>query len=310
MSMDKPAKRLGRGLEALLTARPQVGTPDSGTETVGKSTSDRIAVGKIGQNPYQPRKSFDEAELSDLEASLRANGLLQPISVRRLEGGGFELIAGERRLRAAQRLGWSDIPAIVHDVDDRTSLTLALVENLQRTDLNPIEEAEGYRQLAEEFGLDQGQIGDIVGKSRSTVANALRLLALPAEIRGYLKNGGLQSGHARAMLSLKEGDAIKLARTALEDGLSVREVERRAGESLATAPAVPKRGRPRKPAASAAKGASAEVKAIEDRLRRRLQTDVSVLLSGPESGEIRVRFYSSDDLNRLLVLLGVGELST
>src|SRR5690242_4332461 len=170
MSTEKP-RRLGRGLEALLATRPNA----NATDAAARQALQRIAVARIHANPYQPRTEFKPNELAELEASLKANGLLQPIVVRpRPNGDGFELIAGERRLRAATKIGWEDIPAVVRDIDDQMLLTLALVENLQRSNLNPIEEALGYQRLISDFTLTQQQIADLVGKDRTTVANILR----------------------------------------------------------------------------------------------------------------------------------------
>ena len=167
-------------------------------------------MAQIRPNPMQPRKEFREEELADLESSLRVNGLIQPVTVRPSpSGAGYELIAGERRFRAAQRLNWTEIPAIVRNVGDKELLTLALVENLQRTDLNPIEEAEGYQQLMTSYSLTQQETADIVGKDRSTVANMLRLLGLPASVRRQVREGALSLGHARALLAL--GDDIRIA---------------------------------------------------------------------------------------------------
>ncbi|MBV9879625.1 MAG: ParB/RepB/Spo0J family partition protein, partial [Gemmatirosa sp.] len=190
MATDKP-RRLGRGLEALLASR--TAAPDAPAAPSETSALRSIAVGQIRPNPYQPRQEFRPEELADLESSLKASGLLQPITVRPAPGGGagYELIAGERRYRAATNLGWTEIPAIVKEIDDQTLLTLALVENLQRADLNPIEEAEGYQRLIAEFGLTQQQVADVVGKDRSTVNNVLRLLGLPASVRRMLQDAQL-----------------------------------------------------------------------------------------------------------------------
>src|SRR6202012_3639313 len=157
----------------------------------------RVAISRIRANPFQPRREFNAEELAELQASLKASGLLQPISVRR-RGDAYELIAGERRLRAATNLGWTEIPAIVRDFDDQTMLVLALVENLQRANLNAIEEARGYRRLLEEFGLTQQQVADVVGKDRTTVTNLLRVLSLPESIQRMVENSELSTGHARA----------------------------------------------------------------------------------------------------------------
>ena len=181
------------------------GTSESGWASSGSADIQRIPIAHIRPNPFQPRKEFKTEELVELAASLEASGLLQPVTIRRVQNGGedrYELLVGERRLRAAAHLGWADIPALIRDVDDRTALTLALVENLQRSDLNPIEEAVGYAQLMEQFSLTQQQVAQAVGKERSTVANMLRLLNLPAGVQMMVRDGRLSLGHARALLML------------------------------------------------------------------------------------------------------------
>lgn len=291
MSADKqPSRRLGRGLEALLGAGAGAATT-AGAEQSGLQ---RIPIARIRPNPFQPRKEFKPEELADLETSIRESGLLQPITVR-TAAGGFELIAGERRLRSATRLGWTEIPAVIKDVDDRTLLTLALVENLQRSDLNPIEEAEGYQRLVDEFRLTQQQVADVVGKDRATVANMLRVLQLPPSVRRLLQDGQITLGHARALLALPgEREMADLAREVVARGLSVREVERRVRE----APAPRKSAKTTRPDVR-----SAEARQIEQQLRRRLGTDVEIALSGKEKGTIRIPFYSADDLERILDLV-------
>ena len=304
MSAEKP-RRLGRGLEALLTQRPQQG---QGTEA-DKSALQRLQISQIRANPYQPRREFKPEDLADLEASLKASGLLQPISVRRT-GSHYELIAGERRLRAATRLGWQEIPAIVRDIDDRTMLTLALVENLQRADLNPLEEAEGYQRLIDEFDLTQQQVADAVGKDRSTVANFLRILALPDGVRAMLGQGLLTMGHARALLALSdERQRVTVAQEVVAQQLSVRAVEQRVRELNDPQPAEPAAvaGRPAalEPKERTTVEKSPVVRRIEDQLRRKLQTDVSVTLNADDRGALRISFYSADDLERLLdVIVG------
>ena len=299
MSTEK-TNRLGRGLDAIFSAQPASRATDTRPGTADGLGLRQIAVALIRPNPLQPRKEFDPAELNELESSIRANGLLQPIAVR-VAGGAFELIAGERRFRAVQRLGWNEIPAIVRDIDDRTLLTLALVENLQRSDLNPMEEAEGYQQLLTQFSLTQQQVADVVGKDRSTVANTLRLLALPTAIRGMVREGTLTIGHARALLALGDDQRmIALARDIVAEGLSVRAVEQRVRES----------GKKNKSARAAAKSpatvrAPAEISRMEEELRRRLQTDVKVQLTSTDKGEVHISFYSVDDLERVLdIILG------
>jgi ParB family chromosome partitioning protein len=277
------------------------------TETVVAPPSDyqRISLSAIRPNPYQPRREFDEAELAELQASLSASGLLQPIAVRPAHGG-YELISGERRLRAATRLGWSDIPAIIRDVDDRTLLTLALVENLQRSDLNAVEEARGYRRLSEEFGYTHAQIAEAIGKDRTSVTSLLRILQLPAAVLDIVEKGQLSAGHARALVSLDdERRALSLANEAVARQLSVRELESRVRDLLQPAHKRPAAGG--SPKSAGVSPGSPILKRLEDELRRRLQTDVHIRLSGPERGTIEVAFYSADDLERVLDLtLGPG----
>ena len=296
MTPDKP-RRLGRGLEALIGAT--AGGKGEGGAGGGEAFR-RLQIAQIRPNPFQPRKEFRPEELADLQASLKASGLLQPITVRPAAAGkGYELIAGERRLRAATGLGWTDIPAVVKEIDDQTALTLALVENLQRADLNPLEEAEGYKRLIDEFGLTQQEVADVVGKDRSTVANSLRVLGLPAAARRLLQEGQLSLGHARALLALPDEHAmIALARDVVAQGLSVREVERRVKGGAGVPVAKDAAGQSRR-----GDGLSAEARRIEDQLRRYLQTDVRLALSGSARGEIRIQFYNNDDLERVLELV-------
>jgi ParB family chromosome partitioning protein len=284
-------KRLGRGLEALLG-------PVSREQAEASGTLRELAIAQVRPTPYQPRTHADEAALAELADSMEASGLLQPVVVR-AHGGGYELIAGERRWRAAQRLGWSKIPAVVKDVDDRTLLTLALVENLQRNDLSPIDEAAGYHRLGEEFQLGQAEIARVVGRNRSTVANLLRLLQLPDEVQAMLHDGRLSEGHARALLGVSDpARQAALAREAVEHGWSVREVE-----------AIVAGQRPRSGAKAdrrstgAVKGAAADVKRVEDALRKRLGTDVRVTARRRGRGLVTISYYSNDDLARLLELI-------
>ncbi len=314
MSVDK-TRRLGRGLEALLARAPNRAEQQEEAAARGAASASRpaaepasplrnIPLSQIRPNPLQPRKEFKPEDLADLEASLRVSGLLQPVTVRPApRGGGFELIAGERRFRAAQRIGWSEIPAIVKDVDDRMLLSLAMVENLQRADLNPIEEAEGYEQLIRDFSLTQQEVADIVGKDRSTVANTLRLLALPATVRRLVWDGQLTVGHARALLGIGDESRIAdLAREVVAQGLSVREVERRVRENARSGP---KKVGPAGTASGlgTADARSAEVRRLEDQLRKHLGTDAKIVQSGKERGELRIPFYSADDFERMLDLL-------
>lgn len=299
---DKP-RRLGRGLEALISAavQPQPTAPGTAADIlppVPESPFRSIAISKIRANPFQPRKEFREEDLAQLQASIAATGLLQPVTVRAV-GDNFELVAGERRLRAATRLGWTEIPAIIKDFDDRALLTLALVENLQRADLNPVEEAEGYSRLVAEFDLTQQEVAAVVGKDRSTVANSLRLLNLPQTVRTMLQAGHLSVGHARALLALPgERVMTDLAREIVAKNLSVRDVERRVKQAAVST---------RQPNAAAPTQSptarTAEIRRLTDRLRRRLQTDVSVQIDEKDRGQLRIAFYSADDLNRLIELI-------
>lgn len=279
-------KRLGRGLEALLG-------PITREQAEASGALRELAVTMIRPNPFQPRTRLDEPALTELTASIEASGLLQPVVVRP-RNGGYELIAGERRWRAVQRLGWATVPAVVRDVDDQTLLTLALVENLQRDDLSPIDEAQGYHRLMEEFSLSQLEVARVVGRHRATVANLLRLLKLPDEVRAMVHEGKLSEGHARALLALEQPDAlVRLARRAVADGWSVREVETRVrGEG---------RSRRREP-----RPLTAEGRRVEEALRRRLGTDVRIHAGPRGRGVLAINYYSNDDLARLLELI-LGE---
>lgn len=300
MSPEKP-RRLGRGLEALLTAKAAPNVPADAHGHDG--ALQRLPIAEIRPNPYQPRKEFRAEELAELETSLNASGLLQPITVRRRPAArGYELIAGERRLRAATRLGWSEIPAVVKDIDDRTLLTLALVENLQRANLNPLEEAEGYQRLIGEFSLTQQQVAEVVGKDRSTVANMLRVLKLPASVRRLLQDGQLTLGHARALLALDDEHLIvAMAKEIVAKGLNVRDVERRARIAAPTATPDTKQAHDRGTAQP--KRSSAESRRLADELQRHLQTDVAISLGAEERGKIEIAFYSAEDLERVLDLI-------
>ncbi|MFN8570419.1 MAG: ParB/RepB/Spo0J family partition protein [Gemmatimonadaceae bacterium] len=264
-------------------------------------THREVEISNIRPNPYQPRREFSPAELAELQESMKSNGLLQPIAVRAVEGG-YELIAGERRLRAATALGWITIPAITRQLENREMLTLALVENLQRTDLNPIEEADGYQRLIDEFSLTQQQVASAVGKDRSTVANLLRLRQLPTSVREMVRNGKLSVGHARALLSLpSEFDITEVAAQVVADGLTVRDVERLARPSGASSPPQSNATGLKPEAAQGVQ--SAEARRVVDLLRRRLQTDVAIVANARAEGEIKIRFFSADDLDRVLTLI-------
>jgi ParB family chromosome partitioning protein len=299
MTADKP--RLGKGLGALLSAA-QERTPD-----VPASDLQVIAISRIRPNPFQPRRTFNPDELAELEASLKSTGLLQPISVRR-KGDAFELIAGERRLRAATNLGWKEISAVVREFDDQTMLVLALVENLQRANLNAIEEARGYKRLLEDFQLTQQQVADAVGKDRTTVTNLLRVLSLPDAIQRMVEQGELTTGHARALLALPPAQsALDLATRVVAEKLSVREVEQIVRElsGLQPTPAQAAQSSPKKQTSSPSPDPA--VRRLEDDLRKHFQTDVKVFVSQDGKGRIELNFYSNDDLARLIELITGGK---
>lgn len=285
------SKRLGRGLEALLG-------PMSRDQAQQSGALREIPVSAISANPFQPRRSFDADALAELAASIDASGLLQPVTVRPV-GARFELIAGERRWRAVQSLGWARIPAIVRDLDDRTVLTLALIENLQRDDLTAIDAAIGYQRLVAEFRIPQAEVARLVGKDRSTVANTLRLLKLPADVQDLVQSKQLTEGHARALLSLEDPAAIsRVAADTVARSWSVREVE---AVVRGDAPEKSRGRMMKKPAAQ--KPASAEARRVEDALRQRLGTDVRLTAKRRGRGLLTISYYSNDDLARLLELV-------
>lgn len=291
MTRDRK-ERLGRGLSALLGE-----FLDEQEAAPASAEMRRLPLDRIQPNPFQPRKEFSPEELEELANSIRDNGLLQPLVVRPspAEEDAWQLVAGERRLRAVAQLGWPDVPAWVREVDDQTLLVLALVENLQREALGPLEEAEGYRVLAESFGLTQGEIAEAVGRDRSTVANTLRLLHLPPSVRKMVSSGALTAGHARALLGLE--DPVKmgeLARRAAREEWSVRRVE----DAVRKGQEVPRRqGGPSRVAADPI------VQALEEELRKVLSARVVVRRSRKGTGLIEVPFTDTEDFERLFVLL-------
>jgi len=287
VSQPERTRRLGRGLEALLG----VGTVE---EAEREGSLRELPVSDIKPNRYQPRRAFDPAALKELRESISATGLLQPVVVRQAPGGNYELVAGERRWRAVKELGWKKIPAVVREVDEPTMLTMALVENLQRSSLSAIDEAEGYERLARDFRLSHSEIAKAVGRDRSTVANAIRLLQLPKPVQQMLDTGALTAGHARALLSLDDDrEIVRLAREALAHGWSVREMEQRSRGGAAARTSRRKTARARPP----------EARRIEEALRRKLGTEVALVVNGKGKGHLAIRFYSHDDLARLMEVL-------
>jgi ParB family chromosome partitioning protein len=281
MADKRPA--LGRGLSALI--------PDAAGDTPGRDKPFEIDLDRLVPNSQQPRTVFSDSSLEELAQSIRRNGIIQPILARRA-GEQFEIIAGERRWRAAQRAGLMKVPVIVRDVPDDRLLEVALIENIQRDDLNPMEEASAYRRLADEMHLTQDAIATAVGKDRSSIANTLRLLRLPDEVRNLVSDGSLAMGHARALLSLESGAAQRqLAREIVARGLSVRETEalvKRHGD-----PAPAPKPEPKK---------DPNTRAAEEKLRFALGTPVKIVRQG-KGGRIQIEFKNEDELDRLYAIL-------
>ncbi len=281
-------KPLGRGLSALLSAE--------GTAPATEPTNE-VAIDRIDPSAAQPRSVFNDAKLDELAKSIASNGVVQPILLRP-KGGRFELIAGERRWRAAQLAGLSKIPAVIRDVPDDQVLEIALIENLQREDLNPIEESNGYRKLIETLGLTQETVAERVGRDRSYVTNYLRLLRLPEDIQDLLQSGRISTGHARTLLGLEQPDLQRrVARKIIEQDLSVRKTEQLVREA-------------QRPSVKSAAGVSrdsdgdANTRAAETKLRRRFGTKVSIRQpQGTAPGRIEIEFYNEGDLTRLFDLL-------
>ena len=272
---------LGRGLEALI--------PKGEEDHTGFAV---ISIDRVSANPHQPRSMFDEEALASLAASIVEVGVLQPIIVREAEEGFYTLVAGERRWRAARKVGLKEIPAIIRESDDRSLLTEALVENLQREDLSALEEATAYQELLEDFGLTHEEVGNRVGKSRSAITNSLRLLQLPAAIQGKLERGELSAGHARALLGLEDKKfAEHIAERAVEEGWSVRQVEDavRSRNQAVAEPHTGRRTAPERPAA---------IVELEQRLRDQLSTRVKIKY-GNDRGKLVIDFSSLDDLERI-----------
>ncbi|MDD5483705.1 MAG: ParB/RepB/Spo0J family partition protein [Kiritimatiellae bacterium] len=290
---------LGRGLNALIKE-----TPAAEAETDARDSREHVPVDNILPNPYQPRQNFAPEELAELAVSIKAHGVLQPVLVRR-KGAQFELVTGERRWRAARQIGLAVIPAIVKEVGESEMLELGLIENLQRENLNVIEEAEGYQNLAVKFNLSQDEIAKRVGKARATVANVLRILTLPQEIRRMLAENKLQTGHAKALLAVPlDEEKCLLARRAAAEGWPVRAIEKAAAR-LTRAPRKKRTSRDDIPAQ--------HLQHISDLLHRHFGTGIRIfpcrtLANGKKTrGALEIDFYSSEDLNRILELLGLGE---
>lgn len=296
-------KALGKGLDSLIP-RPistaTSGTTDSIATGAGVSTGpsrdriDMLDVDQIRPNPRQPRESFDDESLDTLAASLRQQGMLQPILVRSWGNGKFELVAGERRWRAAQRAGLLKVPAIVRDIPDARLLEYALIENIQRQELNAIEEARAYRTLIDELGLSQVQVAERVGRQRSTIANSLRLLTLPPAVQDHVRSGVLSMGHARALAGISDpATQVSLADRARAEGMSVRQVE------VAVARAS-RENKTRTPETAAVRDPN--VAAAEETLQRALGTKVRIV-QGPKGGRVEIYYFGDEELMRVYDLL-------
>lgn len=309
MNGPPPKRGLGRGLDALLPAAPP--PRPAGAPSYGEGAVFACAIERIVPQQGQPRQHFDEVALDELAASIREHGLVQPLVVRRLGGATgephrdrFEIIAGERRWRASQRVGLREVLVVVKDVTPKAAFELAIVENLQREDLDPIEIAEAYQRLAQEHGYTQEAIAERVGKDRTTVANALRLLKLPVRIRQMVVQRELSEGHARALLGAPDDKSLAdLAEKVVRGRLPVREVERLVREARARAEGRATSGSGAPPAGGGRPTKSAAVRDLEARLARRLGTRVEVRdVDG--SGEVAIHYGSLDELDRILALLG------
>lgn len=279
-------RALGRGLSALIPETPTVTSTES---TVKESQITQVRLDAIRANPYQPRSDFNQEKLQELIHSVRERGIIQPVVVRP-SNNGYELVAGERRLRAAQALGWTAIPAIVRQATNRDTLELSLLENIQRDDLNPIEQAKAYERLSTEFGLTQEAMAKATGKQRSSIANTLRLLKLPEQIIAAIRTGAITAGHAKALLAIEDAEEqIALFERMLTEETSVREAEDLTHRARRQGARRPRTGDP-------------ELRALEERLQHRLGTKVQIL-HAKKRGKIQIEYYSNDDLQRLVDLL-------
>jgi ParB family chromosome partitioning protein len=274
-------KALGRGLEALIPAA-------NATDDGGQTGVRELVIDEIGPNPFQPRSRFDDEAIRELAASIKSTGVLQPVLVRRMGADGYQLVAGERRLRAARVAGLERIPAVVRDVNEREMMELALIENVQREDLNPIDEAKAYQALVDKVGLTHDQISDRVGKQRSSITNSLRLLTLPPEVREMVSRGTLTAGHARALLGLSDhGDQLAAARYIHTKGFSVRRTEAFIRRRLRKGHSRPRPAR------------LDGLHEWEVKLQQKFGTRVTIA-PGRRGGKVEFEYYGQPDLERLL----------
>lgn len=281
-------KALGRGLGALIQ-QTEVQSASTSSETVIN-----IPLSQIRTNKYQPRTEFNQEKLNDLISSIKEKGVVQPVLVRKSQSGGYELIAGERRLRAVTAAGSSSIPAIVKNVEDVDMLEISLIENIQREELNPIEEAHAFQKFITDFKFTQEKISRVIGKNYSTVSNTMRLLTLPKKVQDHISKGEMTAGHARAVLSLPtESDRLRLATLIVKKGFSVREAEAAAAKWSSGGPKRRKAGPDR------------NITEIENSLQQHFGTKVRIF-HGKKRGRIQIEYYSSEDLNRILAMLASG----
>jgi len=303
--MSKPA--LGRGLGALLSGSPPITNPAPAVAAAiapaldSRDRVQRVPLNKIRATAMQPRKEFSAEALKELADSIREQGIVQPLIVRE-RGGFFELIAGERRWRASQLLNLPDVPVIVREADDRSVLELALIENLQRENLNALEEALGYAQLAEQFQLTQDEIAKKVGKSRAAVANATRLLRLPAQVQNFIREGRLSVGHAKVILGLADGELQALAaERVIKDGLNVRQAEGLIAKLQSRGTKTSGDGAKTK----ASVAIDSNIGRLEEKLREKFGTKVHLKYTHGK-GAVEISFFSDDELQRVLEILGVN----
>lgn len=279
-------KGLGKGLDALFF--------DNATQVSATTGAQVIKINEIEPNRNQPRKAFEDEPLQQLAESIKEHGLIQPLLVRPMQTGGYQIVAGERRWRASRMAGLSEVPVIIKDLDDTKTMEIALIENLQRENLNSIEEAQGYRELMEHYKMTQAEVSKSVGKSRSAIANTLRLLNLPDEILDSVKTGTLSSGHARALLAIEdEQKMLELAKKSIKQGLTVRDIERLSKADTSK--------KPNKPAKAVLK--DSYFSEVEIALKQELNRDTKVIADESGKGKIEFSFHSKEDLQGLIEML-------
>ena len=283
---------LGKGLEALIPI-----SGDTEETTSALKAPAEISVDRISSNTLQPRKEFNPLELEELASSIREKGVVQPLLVRPRNEGRYELVVGERRWRAAKLAGLAQVPVVIREIDDNESLQIALIENVQRSDLNPVEEANAYQQLIIQFSLTQEEVARKVSKDRSSIANTMRLLRLPERVLGFVQNGRLSEGHARAILSLDDEEMVlRVAEKILRENLSVRETERIAQGIK------PNKSNKRKKIKVELK--DPHTRNLEEKLKRKLGTQVKVIPRNAHKGKIEIEYYSLEDLDRIIAIMG------